>query len=284
MTIITDTDTDTDTDIAGARLAHFLHDHPDTLILSGAGISTASGIPDYRDKDGVRRGNPSIQGPEFRRHEAVRRRYWARSMVGWPTLARARPNPAHLALAQLQQQQRIGPIVTQNVDGLHQGAGSVAVTELHGSIHHVVCLDCRARYERQFIQDILLDTNPLLAGIVATPAPDGDAHVEPSELAEFHIPHCLSCGGTLQPDVVFFGDGVPQDCAEQARHKMEHASALLIIGSSVMVYSSFRLCRLAAQTGKPVVAVNIGKTRADDLLDFKLEVSAERVLPLLLKS
>ncbi|WP_339325653.1 Sir2 family NAD-dependent protein deacetylase [Janthinobacterium agaricidamnosum] len=129
---------------AAERLAHFVERHPDLLILSGAGISTASGIPDYRDKDGRRRGNPPIQGPDFRRHEAVRRRYWARSMVGWPALARAQPNPGHLAIAELQAGARVASLVTQNVDGLHQRAGSRQVTELHGSIHSVVCLDCCA--------------------------------------------------------------------------------------------------------------------------------------------
>lgn len=261
------------------RLGQFLHRHPDVLLLTGAGISTASGIPDYRDADGVRRGNAPVQGPDFRRQEAVRRRYWARSMVGYPTLSRAAPNPGHLAIAQLASQQRIGSLVTQNVDGLHQRAGSTDVTELHGSIHGVVCLDCQRSYARSAIQQQLEHDNPQMAGLVATPAPDGDALLEPSQLASFHLPQCLHCSGTLKPDVVFFGDGVPAACSAEALRKMEQASALLVIGSSVMVYSSFRLCRLASETGKPVAAVNIGKTRADDLLAFKLEVPAQDLLP-----
>ncbi|MDO8070532.1 NAD-dependent protein deacetylase [Janthinobacterium sp. SUN176] len=268
-------------DLALDQLAQFLRRHPDVLLLTGAGISTASGIPDYRDTQGVRRGNAPVQGPDFRRQEAVRRRYWARSMVGWPTLARATPNPGHLAIAQLARRGRIGGLVTQNVDGLHQQAGSTAVTELHGSIHGVVCLDCRARHTRRLIQDQLEHDNPQLLGATATPAPDGDALLEPSQLATFHLPVCPRCGGTLQPDVVFFGDGVPAACAAEAERKMMEAGALLVVGSSVMVYSSFRLCRMAAETGKPVAAINLGKTRADHLLAFKTEAPAQDTLPLI---
>ena len=263
------------------QLAQFLQRHPDALLLTGAGISTASGIPDYRDADGVRRGNAPVQGPEFRRHDAVQRRYWARSMVGWPTLARAAPNPGHLAIARLAQRRQIGGLVTQNVDGLHQQAGSGDVTELHGSIHAVVCLDCRASHTRRLIQDMLEHDNPQLLGATATPAPDGDALLEPSQLATFHVPRCPHCGGTLQPDVVFFGDGVPPACAAEAERKVAQASALLLVGSSVMVYSSFRLCRMAAETGKPVAAINLGKTRADHLLAFKTEAPAQDILPAL---
>ncbi|MDQ4628421.1 NAD-dependent protein deacetylase [Janthinobacterium lividum] len=262
------------------QLAQFLQRHPDVLLLTGAGISTASGIPDYRDTEGIRRGNAPVQGPDFRRQEAVRRRYWARSMVGWPTLARATPNPGHLAIAQLARRRRIGGLVTQNVDGLHQQAGSPAVTELHGSIHGVVCLDCHTRHTRRLIQDQLERDNPQLLGVTATPAPDGDALLEPMQLATFHVPACPRCGGTLQPDVVFFGDGVPAACAAEAERKMMEAGALLVVGSSVMVYSSFRLCRMAAETGKPVAAINLGKTRADHLLAFKTEAPAQDILPL----
>jgi len=264
---------------AADQLAHFLQRHPDVLLLTGAGISTASGIPDYRGSDGVRRGNAPVQGPDFRRQEAVQRRYWARSMVGYPTLSRAAPNPGHLAIAQLSIQGKVGGLVTQNVDGLHQRAGSTGVTELHGSIHAVVCLDCHAHYARRTVQDMLDYDNPQMVGATATPAPDGDALLEPSQLASFVVPRCLHCGGTLKPDVVFFGDGVPAACATEAAQKMRDASALLVIGSSVMVYSSFRLCRMAAESGKPVAAINLGKTRADELLAFKIETPAQDILP-----
>ena len=170
---------------AADQLAHFLQRYPDVLLLTGAGISTASGIPDYRDTDGVRRGNAPVQGPDFRRQPAVQRRYWARSMVGYPALSRAQANPGHLAIAQLARQGKVGSLVTQNVDGLHQQAGSVDVTELHGSIHAVVCLDCHAHYARRTVQNMLEYDNPQMVGATATPAPDGDALLEPGQLASF---------------------------------------------------------------------------------------------------
>jgi NAD-dependent SIR2 family protein deacetylase len=263
-------------------LADFLRRHSRVLVLTGAGMSTASGIPDYRDKDGVRRGTAPVQGPEFRKLDAVRRRYWARSMAGYPTLARAEPNAGHRALAALAANDRLGAVLTQNVDGLHQQAGSTAVLELHGSIHQVVCLDCHASFARSFVQGQLIDANPGLAGIVARPAPDGDAHVDPASLDEFQIPWCVHCGGMLKPDVVFFGDGVPAERTARALARMENADALLVIGSSLTVFSGFRFCRLAAHAGKPIAAINLGKTRADDMLALKVEESAERVLPALL--
>nr|WP_143167442.1 NAD-dependent protein deacetylase [Massilia sp. CF038] len=264
------------------QLAHFIARHPRVLVLTGAGMSTASGIPDYRDKDGVRRGKPPVQGPDFVKHDAVRRRYWARSMAGYPTLSRAAPNAGHHALAALETQGRIGQLLTQNVDGLHQRAGSASVLELHGSIHHVVCLDCQASFTRSFVQQQLHDANPTFGTVAARALPDGDAELEPDTLADFHIPWCVHCGGMLKPDVVFFGDGVPAARTAQALAAMEAADALLVIGSSLMVYSGFRFCRLAAAAGKPIAVVNMGKTRADDLLALKVEQSAEVILPALL--
>ncbi|MDB5745950.1 MAG: NAD-dependent deacetylase [Massilia sp.] len=266
-----------------AELADFLARHSKTLVLTGAGLSTASGIPDYRDRDGVRRGNEPIQGPAFRASSAVQRRYWARSMVGWPVLARARPNAGHAALAALEGAGRIGSLLTQNVDGLHQQAGSHAVLELHGNIHSVICLDCGARVPRAFVQTQLVAANPAVAELVASamaqPLPDGDAHLEPAAIDEFHLPACTHCSGTLMPDVIFFGDNLPAARRACALAQMDAADALLVVGSSLMVYSGFRFCRLAAAAGKPVAAVNLGRTRADDLISLKIEESAERLLP-----
>jgi len=266
-----------------ARIAAFLDRHPRTLVLSGAGLSTASGIPDYRDRDGTRRGKPPIHGPDFRKSEAVQRRYWARSMIGWPVLAQARPNHGHRAIAGLERIGRIGSVLTQNVDGLHGQAGSHGVLELHGNIHTVVCLDCSALFPRAFVQGQLEDFNPHMAGANATPLPDGDASVEPTELARFRLPFCTCCGGTLMPNVVFFGDNVPPARTAIALEQMERADALLVVGSSLMVYSGFRFCRMAQAAGKPMAAINLGRTRADELLDIKIEESAERVLPLALE-
>ena len=264
------------------QLADFIERHPRVLVLTGAGMSTASGIPAYRDKDGVRHGTPPVQGPEFRKLDAVRRRYWARSMVGYPALARAEPNSGHRALAALGAAGRLGGLMTQNVDGLHQQAGSMAVIELHGNIHKVVCLDCHALFSRSFVQGQLLDANPGMADVSAQAAPDGDAHLELEWLADFIIPWCVHCGGMLKPDVVFFGDGVPAERTVLAMRQMENADALLVVGSSLIVFSGYRFCRLAAQAAKPIAAVNLGMTRADELFALKIEDSAERVLPALL--
>ncbi|MBB3122222.1 NAD-dependent protein deacetylase [Pseudoduganella violacea] len=264
-----------------AGLAQFLGRHRRVLALTGAGISTASGIPDYRDKDGTRRGRLPVQGPEFRRSDAVRRRYWARSMVGWPTLAGAAPNAAHHAMAALEEGGHIVSLITQNVDGLHQRAGSRAPLELHGNIHTVVCLACQARYARADIQRQLAQANPQMADTLAQPLPDGDAQLEPEALEDFHIPHCAGCGGMLQPDVVFFGDNVPKTTTEAALGMLAQADALLVVGSSLMVFSGFRFCKLAAESGKPIAAINAGLTRADHLLALKVGEPVEQVLPAL---
>ena len=261
------------------EVARFIERHPDALVLTGAGISTASGIPDYRDADGVRRGRAPIQGPEFRTMAAVRRRYWARSMIGWPIMQNARPNAGHTALARLQAHRLLGPIITQNVDGLHQRAGSAGVLELHGSIHAVVCLGCGERQARAAVQAQLEAVNPQLAGASAQPAPDGDAHLDPDSLDGFVVPDCLHCGGMLQPDVVFFGDTVPGERTGAARERVENASALLVVGSSVMVHSGYRLCTRAAESGKPLAALNAGKTRADHLFCLKAEDALQEMLP-----
>lgn len=266
-----------------ARLAEFLDRHPRALVLTGAGLSTASGIPDYRDREGTRRGKPPIHGPDFRKHEHVQRRYWARSMIGWPVLARARPNAGHRAIADLEAIGRIGSVLTQNVDGLHGQAGSHSVLELHGNIHSVICLECSALFPRAFVQGQLADVNPHMLAVEATPLPDGDASIEPAGLADFQLPWCTCCGGTLMPDVVFFGDNVPPARTAIALEQMEHADALLVVGSSLMVYSGFRFARLAQASGKKIAAINLGRTRADELLDIKIEESSERLLPLLLE-
>lgn len=266
-------------DAAALQLAQWLRAHQRVLVLTGAGISTASGIPDYRDDAGVRRGRLPIQGNEFRQSEAARKRYWARSMLGWPRLAQAAPNAAHRALAQLQQAGLLGPILTQNVDGLHQQAGSLEVIELHGSIHAVRCLACGTAHTRAQIQQELERSNPAFAALEAEALPDGDARLEPDADAAFHVPGCSVCAGMLQPDVVFFGDGVPSARSAQAEQAARQCDAMLVVGSSLMVLSGFRFPRMVAEAGKPVVAINRGVTRADDLLAFKIRQDAEAVLP-----
>lgn len=254
------------------------------LVLTGAGISTPSGIPDYRDSDGVRRGRQPMMYQEFLAAPESRRRYWARAMLGWPRVRKARPNAAHEALATLQQRGRISALITQNVDTLHDQAGSHDVIELHGSLHRVLCLDCGQRSERDAIQQMMEAHNPYLSGVDAVQAPDGDTLLDPAFEARFQVPQCPHCAGDrMKPDVVFFGENVAQPTAARALAAAENAAGLLVVGSSLMAYSAFRLCRLVAERGKPLMAINLGKTRADDLLDLKIEGSCEELLPWLVE-
>jgi NAD-dependent SIR2 family protein deacetylase len=254
------------------------------LILTGAGISTPSGIPDYRDSDGVRRGRQPMMYQEFLAAPESRRRYWARAMLGWPRVRKARPNAAHEALATLQQRGRISALITQNVDTLHDQAGSHDVIELHGSLHRVLCLDCGQRSERDAIQQQMETHNPYLSGVDAVQAPDGDTLLDPAFEARFQVPQCPHCAGErMKPDVVFFGENVAQPTAARALAAAENAAGLLVVGSSLMAYSAFRLCRVIAERGKPLMAINLGKTRADDLLDLKIEGSCEELLPWLVE-
>ncbi|MFX1674304.1 NAD-dependent protein deacetylase [Paraburkholderia sp. A2WS-5] len=248
----------------------FAERHPRLFVLTGAGISTDSGIPGYRDENGTWKRSPPITLQEFLGSENARRRYWARSMIGWPTVGLAQPNGAHRALAQLGAAQRIAALVTQNVDGLHQRAGSSDVIELHGSIGHVHCLDCGARYTRASLQPRLEAGNPALADAYAEPAADGDAHLDFDGEQAFDIPACEACGGVLKPSVVFFGENVPRERVAAASAALDEADAVLVVGSSLMVYSGYRFCAWAQQRGKPVAAINLGKTRADPLLALKV--------------
>lgn len=263
------------------RLQQLMADQP-FVVLTGAGISTPSGIPDYRDNQGVRRGRQPMMYQEFLSAAQSRRRYWARAMLGWPRVRQAQPNVAHVALASLQSSQQISALITQNVDTLHDQAGSHDVIELHGSLHRVLCLDCGQRSERDSIQQLMEAQNPYLAGVDAVQAPDGDTLLDAAFEARFQVPHCPHCAGErMKPDVVFFGENVAQVTAAKAMAAVEQAAGLLVVGSSLMAYSAFRLCRVVADRGKPLIAINLGKTRADETLDLKIEGSCEHLLPLL---
>lgn len=256
----------------------FVREHDRLFVLSGAGISTDSGIPGYRDDTGQWKRSPPVQWPDFLRSPSTRQRYWARSMVGWPVVARARPNPAHRALAQLEAAGRVRQLVTQNVDGLHQRAGSAAVIELHGNVSQAICLDCGAQHSRADIQRRLEQDNPTFCELCATPAPDGDADLQPRLIETFRVPTCSFCDGTLKPAVVFFGESVPRQRVEDASLALERADALLVVGSSLMVYSGYRFCEWATRMGKPIAAINLGRTRADHLFSVKVEASCAAVL------
>ncbi|MBA4109087.1 MAG: NAD-dependent protein deacetylase [Leptothrix sp. (in: Bacteria)] len=257
------------------------------VVLTGAGLSTGSGIPAYRDRHGQWLHTKPIQHQEFLASEATRRRYWARSYVGWQTLSRAEPNAGHRAMAQLEQRGLIRTVITQNVDGLHHQAGSQTVIELHGSIGRVRCLSCQQRYPRAQVQALLQAHNPgfePMAPAAIQAAPDGDAHLEDQHYAAFQVPACPACQGVLKPDVVFFGDNVPRDRVAAASQAIEAASALLVVGSSLSVYSGFRFAEQAHRLGKPVVAINQGATRADPFLSAKLELDCSEALTLLLNA
>ena len=252
-------------------LVEFVRRHPRLLVLTGAGCSTQAGIPDYRDADGAWKRSAPMRFQLFVGDSVARRRYWARSMVGWRTMALARPTSAHHALAQLESQGHVRLLVTQNVDGLHNQAGSNRLIDLHGRIDTVCCLGCGQRTLRRDLQQDLLRRNPSWATLDALSAPDGDADLEGLDFAQFDVPACSACGGMLKPDVVFFGENVPRDRVADVRSALAESDAVLVAGSSLMVYSGFRFVEDAVAAGKPVAAVNMGRTRADALLALKLE-------------
>ena len=249
-------------------------------VITGAGCSTASGIGDYRDRQGAWKRRPPVQMQAFLQQPETRRRYWARSMRGWPVMAGAAPNDAHRALAALERSGRVHGLITQNVDGLHQRAGHRRVLELHGALAEVLCLDCGARVPRAEVQRRLERDNAFVLHAAAAAAPDGDADLaEDLDLADFVVPACLRCGGVLKPDVVFYGESVPRERVTEATGLVDGADAVLVVGSSLMVFSSFRFVRRAHERGIPVVAVNQGVTRADDRLAVKVAADCGAALP-----
>lgn len=264
------------------RLEDFIAAHRRLFVLTGAGCSTGSGIPDYRDEQGAWKRTPPVTYQAFVGDVVTRQRYWARSLIGWPRIAEARPNAAHRALAALEAQGRCEQLLTQNVDGLHQAAGSHAVIDLHGRLDDLVCLGCGARSSRAHLQDRLVAANPAWAGLVAAAAPDGDADLEGRDFSAFDIPACEVCGGMLKPDVVFFGENVPRERVQAAMAHLERADAMLVVGSSLMVYSGLRFVHAAMRAGVPVAAVNLGRTRADDLLQFRIAAPCGDALAFLL--
>lgn len=264
-----------------ASLIQFALQHRRLLVLTGAGCSTQAGIPDYRDAEGAWKRSEPMRFQRFVADELARKRYWARSMLGWRTMSQARPTAAHRALAQLERAGRVPLLVTQNVDGLHNLAGSANVVDLHGRIDTVCCLGCGARSLRLALQDELVRRNPAWLALDARSAPDGDAELDGQDFAPFEVPPCAACGGMLKPDVVFFGESVPRERVATVRAALAEADALLVAGSSLMVYSGYRFVEDAVAAGKPVVAVNMGRTRADVLLSLKVEHEVGAALEML---
>jgi NAD-dependent SIR2 family protein deacetylase len=259
-------------------LREFFERNDSVTVVSGAGVSTASGIPDYRDRNGNWKNAQPVQYSDFIASEHTRKRYWARSFAGWQRMSTARPNVAHTALADLEAAGRIGCLITQNVDGLHSAAGSRNVIDLHGVLSRVRCLACRETQRRETWQDALRTLNPDWRAAVSALRPDGDAELDKEACMEFRIPGCRYCGGTMKPDVVFFGENVPRRRVAEAVGAVDASDALLVVGSSLMVFSGYRFARRAAELDKPIAIVNRGKTRADDLAQLKIDDDCRDVL------
>ncbi|WP_372599155.1 NAD-dependent protein deacetylase [Amphritea sp.] len=260
------------------QLTDFIHRHPRLFILTGAGCSTASGIPDYRDHNGEWKRQPPVQHRDFMTRHSTRQRFWARSLIGWPLMANARPNGVHKSLQRLEEKGYCRQLVTQNVDRLHQRAGQQRVIDLHGRSDQVICMSCHSLHQRNTIHQQMASENPAFAHYTATAAPDGDADLEGIDFSRFRVTDCPACGGLLKPNVVFFGDNVPKERVFSALDSLRQADALLVVGSSLMVYSGFRFCKQAVTQNIPIAAITRGKTRADELLSLKLDGDIDQFL------
>jgi NAD+-dependent protein deacetylase sirtuin 4 len=250
-------------------------------VLTGAGCSTESGIPDYRGPGTRQRARNPIQYRAFVRDGETRRRYWARSLAGWERIRGARPNAGHAALAAMERSGHIGGLITQNVDRLHHAAGSQSVIELHGALAEARCMACGAIEPREDLQRRLLAMNPGFAEARATVLPDGDMALPEHLVRNFRVATCRTCGGDLKPNVVFFGENVPRPVVDAAFGCLGSAQALLVAGSSLMVFSGFRFVRRAAQLGLPVAIVNLGETRGDPLATLRVHRRLGEALPAL---
>jgi NAD-dependent SIR2 family protein deacetylase len=257
-------DTDLHTDAALDGLVRLIDAAPGALVLSGAGLSTESGIPDYRGPDGQRRVTP-MQYRDFVGSSEARQRYWARAFVGWRNFSGAQPNAGHRAVARLQHEGHLGAIITQNVDELHQAAGAQDVLDLHGTLSQVVCLTCGDRTSRWGLDERMAADNPTFAVHTGEIRPDGDVTLDEVDVAGFVVPRCEVCGAdTLKPDVVFFGESVPRARVERCFALTDEAPALVVLGSSLVVFSGYRFVRRAAKNGTPVAIVTLSPTRGDD--------------------
>lgn len=260
------------------QLAAWMAAHPRVFVLTGAGCSTGSGIPDYRDEDGQWKRKPPVTYQAFTQEALTRARYWARSFVGWPHIAAASPNATHDALAHWEAEGAVAALVTQNVDGLHQQAGSRGVIDLHGRLDQVVCLHCGQRTPRARLQQRLGELNPGWRDLSASVAPDGDADLEDADFERFRIPGCEACDGLLKPDVVFYGENVPRERVHAAQRALAASDAMLVVGSSLMVYSGYRFARMAREAGLPLAILTRGVTRADGMATLKLPADCGETL------
>jgi NAD-dependent deacetylase sirtuin 4 len=248
-----------------------------TVVLTGAGCSTESGIPDYRGPETRHKAKNPIKFQSFINDEAARRRYWSRSFIGWPKFRSASPNTGHSALARLEESGYINGVLTQNVDGLHQMAGSKKVVELHGNLERVICLQCGTREDRNKLQERLQNLNPTWKLYATELLPDGDAELNAT--TTFRVADCLQCGGALKPDVVFFGENLQPQTRKTSEELFSEAEALLVVGSSLAVFSGYRFVYHAAQRGLPVAAINLDDMmRGEDLVSIRINARAGEAL------
>jgi len=248
------------------------------LVLTGAGVSSESGVPTYRDKQGNWQRKPPVTHQEFLKDHCARQRFWLRNMAGWRFMSEARPNSSHLYLADIEKENQITHLITQNVDGLHQRAGSTHVIDLHGRVDTVGCLCCLKEFPRIEIQELLALYNPRLSQIVGQILPDGDADIDDIDFSMMKIPDCKYCGGILKPKVVFFGDSIPKPKLIDVSNQIELSDGLLVLGSSLVVYSGYRICLEVARQNKPIIIVNTGITRADHIASVKTEERSSTIL------
>ncbi|KAM3963946.1 LOW QUALITY PROTEIN: NAD-dependent protein deacylase Sirt4 [Aphomia sociella] len=267
-------------------LKDFITKHEKILILTGAGISTESGIPDYRSEEVglyARSNHKPIQYQEFVKYPKVRQRYWARNFIGWPRFSKIQPNAVHYSINELEKA-KLTSIVTQNVDRLHHKAGSKNVIELHGTGYIVKCLHCPYVISRSELQDELLKNNPDMESNIGMIRPDGDVDLTKEQESRFRSPLCPKCEGPLKPDIIFFGDNVPKERVEAVKNKVTSSDAVFVLGSSLTVYSSYRIILQAKEENKSVAILNIGPTRADNIVDIKVETKCGDILPELCNS
>jgi NAD-dependent SIR2 family protein deacetylase len=265
------------------HLQDFLADKRNLVVLSGAGISVGSGIPTYRDKAGNwKRSNP-IQHQDFMSRKSARQRYWLRSYSGWPAVASAVPSPSHHVIAELERRKIVKMVVTQNVDRLHQHAGSRNVIDLHGRLDEVICMCCQKVIPRHALQSKLTMLNPSFSqqGEIA---PDGDAEVAENSVPCVAVPPCENCGGILKPNVVFFGDNVNKSIVQRVYDGIDDSDGMLIVGTSLKVFSGYRFCRYAAQQRKPIASINPGLSRGDELIQTIVRGDSDDVLTPILKN
>lgn len=253
-----------------AALVQFLREHRPLCVITGAGCSTNSGIFDYRDAEGNWKRPQPVLLDDFLNSENARRRYWARSMLGWPLFSRAVPNTAHIVLTRLEEQGFVSCVITQNVDDLHETSGQQHVIPLHGSLRTVTCVECRSRFDRDGIQERLETTNPQFVSAAVKPDAGGEGYYSIGIDESFDVPHCEKCGGVLKPDVVFFGDNINPTVKYAASEAIRHARGVLVVGTSLMVYSSFRLVKLAHAQGIPIATLGFGVTRGDALASLTI--------------